>query len=326
MNSHNRRTVYLHVGHGKTGSSFLQSALALSADRLAQGHILYPDLTNSFAAAKAGRITSGNIHVDKSPLIEFIRQADKNNPGDLPLLFSNEMTFGYMLRPESPERLKKIIEEGYELKVLCFTRNPLDHAVSLYQQTVKRSGNTKELADFLQVYRVPGEVLRFIKMLNELGVETRISNYNNNKKRLLNVLEDWLGLEQNFLEKPERKTVNRSVTNGELMLQLEFNRHLGKRSSSLISDPLCNQLPDIKSEYPAIYREELAPFIERMKQAVAPVNALLPPEEAYVVPSIDEAIQKFGNPDDPQLMSFSRQQLEVIARKLSKFIISLEKE
>ena len=53
------RTLYLHIGHGKTGSSYIQSSLVLSRDALAAQGIAYPPYKTD-AAAAAGGMSSGN--------------------------------------------------------------------------------------------------------------------------------------------------------------------------------------------------------------------------------------------------------------------------
>jgi transposase InsO family protein len=55
-----RQKIILHIGHGKTGSSYIQSSLALTAGRLREAGIEYPEL-RPFTRAKQGRISSGNL-------------------------------------------------------------------------------------------------------------------------------------------------------------------------------------------------------------------------------------------------------------------------
>ncbi|NVO25469.1 hypothetical protein [Donghicola mangrovi] len=317
------RVVYLHAGHGKTGSSFLQSCLAMSSDVLAAQKIHYPDLTNSFANARAGRITAGNIHTGKMALLEAVEETCRHLSEDQAVLFSHEELFAYLNGGNAKAFLEKVRDGEFDLRVLCFIRDPLEHAVSLYQQTVKRSGNTDRFSQFLGNYKVPREVKNFVTTLNEAGAKVSIRNYSRHSKRLAGVTEDWLGLQQDSLNQPERLVVNRSVTNGELALQIEFSKFLGRRASVLISDPLCNNLPDVRSEYPAISREELEPFLARMRSSISKVNPVIPADEVYSVPSTDDAIKRFPDPDDSMLYSFSREQLEVIARKLSRELTKL---
>ena len=56
------KKLIVHVGHGKTGSSFLQSIFALNSDRMAQLGILYPEHISN-AMARRGHITSGNGNI-----------------------------------------------------------------------------------------------------------------------------------------------------------------------------------------------------------------------------------------------------------------------
>ena len=51
--------IILHIGHGKTGTSYLQSCLALNRQKLLDIGIDYPE-DRSFKSAKKGEITSGN--------------------------------------------------------------------------------------------------------------------------------------------------------------------------------------------------------------------------------------------------------------------------
>lgn len=318
------RTIYLHVGHGKTGSSFLQSCFAMSEDALQAANIHYPDLTNSFAAARAGLITAGNIHSGKTPLHDVIEKLDGCLPAEQAILFSHEELFAYMNSPVAKPVLDLVAAGQYDLQIICFIRNPLDHAVSLYQQTVKRSGNIKTFAEFLNNYRVPEEVLRFVRTMSAAGARTTIYNYSRHKETLPDILETWLDLSRGTLEKPNKLVVNRSVTNGELALQIEFNKLLGSRASAVISDPLCNNLPDIKSENPAITREDLGNFLLRMAEMITKTNDVLPGSEGYSVPKIEEAIAKFPDPKDPMLFSFNQDQLRVIAGRISKILIDME--
>ncbi len=60
------KPVILHVGHGKTGSSALQSSLVLSSEALAKAGIFYPP-SLSDARAMKGEVSSGNVAL---PMLE----------------------------------------------------------------------------------------------------------------------------------------------------------------------------------------------------------------------------------------------------------------
>ena len=58
--SRNHQNIILHIGHGKTGSSYIQSSLALSVGRLREAGIEYPEVT-PLTSAKQGGISSGKL-------------------------------------------------------------------------------------------------------------------------------------------------------------------------------------------------------------------------------------------------------------------------
>jgi len=55
------RKIFFHIGHGKTGSSHLQSCFALSRDALKIERIHYPLSGKETTKALAGHISMGNF-------------------------------------------------------------------------------------------------------------------------------------------------------------------------------------------------------------------------------------------------------------------------
>lgn len=318
------RKIFLHVGHGKTGSSFIQSAFALSVDVLMDSNIFYPDFGGSLQSARMGWVSSGNFPIGKMSLIECALQAVKEYPDGKAILISNEMLFGQLVGKPGLDLIADLKKADFEPHILCFIRDPMDHAVSHYQQTVKRSGSIKEFKEYLEKYSLPPQVGDFIKYMQEAGAQTTLLNYSRHRNEVISATESWLGLAPGVLNRPDRRAVNRSITNGELMLQLEFNRHLGRKSAALICDPLCNLLPNVKSEFPTIHRDDLASFLDRMRAQVEPVNRILGNEEGYEVPDIGDAIGRFRDPDDETEFSFSREQIEIIAQQICDRIKKLQ--
>lgn len=117
--------IILHVGHGKTGTSALQSSFALSIDALADAGIHYPDHRDLVNAAE-GKITSGNI-VAKS-LLKTASAALASK--DRAVLFSNEMLFHDIVTDEN--LLVNLMKVGVPVTVVLYIRNPLQHVISLY--------------------------------------------------------------------------------------------------------------------------------------------------------------------------------------------------
>ena len=56
--------IKLHIGHGKTGTSYMQAALAISQDALLEAGYYYPLPEHSRDKAMRGETTSGNVKPD----------------------------------------------------------------------------------------------------------------------------------------------------------------------------------------------------------------------------------------------------------------------
>jgi len=80
----------LHIGTQKTGSSALQSFLALNSDLLADYGILYPE-HSSFSSAKMGEVSSGNLPSGPNDWVNYIEKLQKKEFKHI--LFSNEVLF-----------------------------------------------------------------------------------------------------------------------------------------------------------------------------------------------------------------------------------------
>lgn len=312
--------VLLHVGHGKTGSSFLQSALANSVQTLADNGLAYPIKPEAAAAARAGGISSGNMAPSARALTATLTRGWKG-PQET-LLISSE-TFFYKMRLKGfAEALRSLLPEA-DLQVLLYVRDPLDHAVSKYQQSVKRGGFTGDFDTFLQSYNTPGNVAQFLKWLQgELPSATvTLRNYSRHKDDLMTTFETWMGLTPGTLRVPARTQVNRSMTNAELMLQRAFNAHLDARTAAIVSNALCEDLPDIRSERPPASPEALDAFLTSMARMIERhgMNEMLPEGEAYRLETLDEAVARF-DATAPDSYALTPAQMAVVAKALAAHI------
>ena len=276
------RTLYLHMGHAKTGSSWIQTSLRMSQDALAAHEIRYAE-GDRLAVDADRRITSGNgVGLLDSEASMAARLGRSDIAPDASILFSREH-WGSDLDPSLASHLSRIAEQhGFErVSVLLFIRDPIGHAYSAWQQAVKRGGRCQRIEDFYREYAFPQNVARTLETLAKCnGVEVRVRNYSRCKGRLLEETAAWLDLPEDSLQRPTVTRVNRSMTRAELALQMGLNSQLGA-SVRLLSDPLCEQLTDIEPDVirPSLSVQEhcwnaLSDVIER-------VNAYVPQEHRY---------------------------------------------
>lgn len=306
--------LYLHVGHGKTGSSFAQSSFALSHKSLEEKGIYYPPF-NSFELARQGKITSGNG--------ALLYNIDKLEIGNHKKIFlSNEVLFHDILEGKLDRSLELLANGLYEkVHVILFIRDLVDHAESSYQQVIKRGGATVSVEDFFAHYSQPKLVAELLERFSHYpNFEVTVKNYSSCRNGLLTVFSEWLGVEDEVFSNPPVRQVNRSMTRPELRFQKSVNEILGQ-SGSLVSDPLCDLLPEIKSEKYLPSKEVQENMLLRLSGFIQQVNCFVDEDNKYTdtvceVPSQDLNLESY---------CFDGKQIDVIASSISSEILKLRK-
>ncbi|ODN69044.1 hypothetical protein [Methylobrevis pamukkalensis] len=312
------RELLLHVGHDKTGSSYIESALARSVSALMQHGITYPVPHNMERAANGG-ITSGNI----MRLEEAMSAGADTDAPEARIFFSSELLFGRFFGRKGETLTLEALANTFavdRIRILLFIRDPIDHLCSSYQQRVKRSGATMSTGRFARRYGHPQLVRDFLDIVAASDLaEVTVFNYSRHRKEILRIVSDWLGLPEGTLALPAFDNVNRSMTHSELEIQKIINERLGN-SGHLWSDPLCEKAPDIRSSdiRPSVENQTLA--FERLKPYIDEVNACLPAAEHYRR-DIAEG-EKF--PADT--FTLNRQQMEILIGAFSDEIVQLREQ
>lgn len=270
--------LYLHIGHGKTGSTYLQNALLKSADDLAKIGSIYPvqDQLRRRVERNDARINSGNgwelLTLTPDDLAKRHAGADK-------LILSSEILYDAILKGQfGRDTLTQMTEVFDKVHVLLFVRDPMEMAAALYQQAVKRHGAIRPFADAAMntSYQVTlSTVLTRLEGIPRLHLT--VHNYSRVRKSLIAVTEAWLGLNRGFLTVPDTATVNRSLTPGEIRIQLVLNRLLG-RSGPWFADRMCMWFPNRKVPPYVPSQKILDRYRKVAAAATDAVNARLPDE------------------------------------------------
>ena len=307
--------LYLHVGHSKTGTSWMQAALRENAAKLAEAGLTYP-IFDGVGNEQGAEIGQGNgLWLATSPVFELelrLRMiADAAGPEGVVL--SSEEFFPRLTEHDDPAALPQAaLVAGFDrIEVLLFIRNPVGHAASLWQQYLKRAGGTAPIEAFFDKYCVPERVARFLdSFMSMSSVGLTCLNYDRHRRDLLAPLSAWLGPTAITLAPPCAPTINRGMTRAELALQVVLNRRIG-RSARILSDALCAGLPDVPPDPiypdPACQRAMCARLAPTLEQ----VNACLPEEERYR-PDIAPASHHAGC----AALSFSPEQVDLIGSAL----------
>jgi hypothetical protein len=314
----------VHVGHGKTGSSFLQSWWAINAEVLRSRHgIAYPLMAPRSGRREEegprGRFSMGNgfileeVLADSDPAALLVDLA-MGLPTHGQLLFSCERFVRSL--PEQLSRLEQIaLAAGYEsLHLLLFVRDPLEHAHSLYAEMVKAHAYTGTVEDWLTLYNLHEAIEHFLKALTEAKtIHLTTINYSLARDRLCEQARQWLEIPRDILlVDPPTARVNRSLGREELRALLVLNRLVGKNARA-IGRRLVQELPDLPAQAIVASTSAQMSFLDRLDPVVRRINAVLPAQQALRLQALPQ--QEHPIDEDIRLMPC---QLEVIASELLK--------
>jgi hypothetical protein len=312
------KKIICHVGHGKTGTSYIQSALQLNSDLLQELGISYP-LAPDYLAAERGDITSGNGRC------LFSRDFCVNGT----VLLSSEFLFHELA---NEEKLKKyLLSHGVDVEVVLYTRNIFDFLTSIWGQAVKRGGLTQTLDEYLVSKSDPhhSRVGDWISLSKKYGFCLKVLNYSEHRSGLLeSFVTSALGANamanlHNFTL-PKRKVVNRSLTKSEYALQIEFNKHFAG-TNLFVSDAWVNSLSDIPAEIPNISPIAYEEVVRWMTPIVRKINENLPHEEKLRIESFQEVLS-FSRQKVQGELSFSQSQIQVLVQGICQKMLQDSQE
>ena len=308
--------LYLHVGHSKTGTSWLQAALRENAPALAEAGLTYPVL-QGVGNEQGAEIGQGNglwLATGPAGELDLRLRMIARAAGPAGAVLSSEEFFPRFVHHDDPAVLPRAARAvGFGgIEILLFIRNPVGHAASLWQQYLKTAGGTAPIEAFFDKYSVPELVARFLdKFMPIDGVGLTCRNYDRHRHDLLAPLRAWLGLPAATLAPPRAPTINRSMTRGELALQVALNRQIGRAGRILAHDTLCVALPELPPDRIHPDPECQRAMCDRLAPTLAHVNARLSEGERYR-PDVDPAPARAG--DAP--LTFSPEQIELIGAAL----------
>lgn len=281
------RTVYLHIGASKTGTSALQAHFTINREILSSHNIYYPQIFDD-ERAKNFQITSGNASQLALMLVDYQRY--ENDISNIINTFITEATGKNILL--SSEILQRVSNDGmlffkdelgknnYRIKVVYYIRAIADHLISAYHQKVKRhmmSSNPIEMIEnensqFLK------RIEKFIKLFGKDNIV--LKNYDLVEGNIFKeFLQDVLNIDElnHFIIK--NKKVNRSLT----QLEVELMRYLNKsftedKHSTFVSDALIKRNPEVNYKM-TINRNYLEKIELYYGNDIDKINSYLPERE-----------------------------------------------
>lgn len=295
--------IFLHIGAGKTGTSFLQAQLALQHQALLSSNIYYPTWERLLRRVKDGKVTSGNIEqlmpwlLPNHPSVisqgktgdDWITQSIQWLKTTIRTAEGRDILLsGEALQHAKPEKISRFVREsqehGYETRVIFYVRHALDHALSDYREHVQRGFrdgyNCKELRTvngWLINRLVPfgRTVSNYSHVLPDSKINVR--SYDADKQDLWSRFLGYLGTTPTKTMKGSMNvTINRSLTILETQFLVSAASVLNQGQMRAIGMKLISRPPfAVKGGLPKsfmISEATLEQFKERNRDAIDVIN------------------------------------------------------
>ena len=249
-----RKTIYLHIGHGKTGTTATQSAFSIAAEELKKIGFFYPvDIIKS-TKENCFEITGGNWKLDPNKSIQQQLQdhIDSNQNFDA-LILSSESLFWQI---DTLVENKQEWEHQFDLKVILAVRDVEEMLSSEYQQRIKRHGEKRPYEQFLRSRKYISShhkrAALVLKLLKNNNINIHVFNYSKNKLNISESIFNVINASEQFpRDKMEGMIINRSLSQKELQFLTMINALYYEKYpwiSTKLSDSLAKQLPNVQSQ------------------------------------------------------------------------------
>ncbi|MEP5169542.1 MAG: hypothetical protein ABJQ23_11655 [Shimia thalassica] len=277
------RRLWIHIGHDKTGSSYLQALFARNLDVLASQGIGYPIRTGLKDLATRGITTSGTEHDDGlEARIEAL-------PENQDVLLSYEGFFNSLAEQfdTEMERWRSWCTRfGFdEIHVLLFIRNPIGHATSSYMQIVRAHGGVNPLDAYVRKYNRPLITMRVLKRLQsqkEIASIT-VRNYSRVRNAVADEVLAWLPVEADVaFHESKDEVINRGLTDAEMIVTRWVNGWSPAFGRKLAIQAQ-RSYPDLQASriWPSFDAQQN--MLRRNKDAMGVVNQMAGPLGSYEI-------------------------------------------
>ncbi|MCX7107423.1 MAG: hypothetical protein NTV66_07575 [Methylococcales bacterium] len=247
------KTLFVHAGGSKTGSSALQNFCENNASRLEAVGLAYEHRINIKSDYE---INSGNGKILYKAL--SLATTTDNEIDSLVLSYFGSCNraicscefFQYTDSMGWRKLLESSVRLGFKLKIIFYVRNVIPFLLSAYDQVIKRHGEWR-LFDEWVLEAAWDHVNSLQVMSEELPKESlHVLNYDQEKKRLISSFLNFIGVNALFItdQVDHERQVNRSLTNQERNVLIGFNKVLGDTFSQQLSDFFVSKSPDLRAE------------------------------------------------------------------------------
>lgn len=270
------KTLFIHAGGAKTGSSALQNFFELNKNELKNYNLDYEN---------SQKLQFEQEHIFGNGMYLF----DKLNDGNLNNQDLDNVLASYFKQSSkaicSNEYFQSLNEAAWQklidsckrleitLEIIFYIRDVAPFFVSVYDQVIKRHGEYLPITTWAENW--PWEHLDTLKILIKFKdtIKIKVVSYDANKSNLIGSFLDLIELDSNYIVREEDKLriVNRSLTEIERNILLSVNKEFSDKYCGEITDLLIYNNPN--AQYSQQYDEHLLTYLTtRFQKEVDWVN------------------------------------------------------
>ena len=299
--------LFLHIGHGKTGTSAIQSSLAIASNDLAGQGISYPIQQSLRDRASRLEITSGNWEPKSEvSLSDELLEIAANNGDDLKIILSSESLF--WLIPELIQNKSKW-ENNIDIHIILAVREIEEMLSSEYQQRVKRHGDSMPLEQFLRARHFisshHAKAAEIIELMHQSNISNNIINYSRHKRDISQLIFKFIGAEELYpADQMAGAIINRSLSRKELEMLITINALYYNKYpwiSTRISDALIKNQPQLQAQQCKLAKPQLEKVYEKNDTYLQTINACLDPnEQLTMLSTLSHEVIQASSPEQVQ--------------------------
>ena len=299
--------LFLHIGHGKTGTSAIQSSLAIASNDLAEQGINYPIQQSLRDRASRLEITSGNWEPNSEvSLSDELLEIAKNNGNNSKVILSSESLF--WLIPELIQNKSKW-ENNIDIHIILAVREIEEMLSSEYQQRVKRHGDSMPLEQFLRARHFisshHAKAAEIIELMTQSNISNTIINYSRHKRDISQLIFKFIGADELYpADQMAGAIINRSLSRKELEILITINALYYSKFpwiSTRISDALIKNQPQLEAQQCKLAKPQLEKVYEKNDAYLQIINACLDPnEQLTMLATLSHEATQVSSPEQVQ--------------------------
>lgn len=231
--------IIFHSGLNKTGSTYLQNALAYNGTNLRAKSISYPH--PHLITGNSGKLTRAVENLNYMCVKSELKRLIEQSTGCEVALLSNESLYHQIIKKDQRELLFGCLNELniHCIKFVCVFRNIYEHAISAYAHRAgdprlkpfyewiedkQESVTSDDFYDRLSMYEFWGEYRQLCSALSDDRLQVMFLKYSS---RIVNDFFDVIGTP---LDEPNTRTANVSIN----LVEAEILRGISYHMPSII--------------------------------------------------------------------------------------------